>query len=252
MQLYFALKGQMYNLPIYKIADIFVEMSPAYKETQHWYKPYLEDDNTQPDAQIIATEEEINYYVTKGVDITPPVSENMVLFRKFNMILTRFNGSYIHSSAVLFDGKVYLFSADSGVGKSTLTERICRLYPDKAVVINDDKPSFRIKDGKCYVYGTPFAGGTDKHVNICAELGGIVFLERSDANSIRRISASEAIPLLYKQARLANHPTIYDRLLSMISFIIENYPFYLMNCTNSDSAVSVALEVTKADLHTKI
>lgn len=239
----------MHCLPIFKIADIFVEMSPAYKETQHWYTPYLADDNIEPVAHITATDEEINYYVTKGVDITPAVSENMVFFKKFNLILNRFDGSYIHSSAVLFDGKVYLFSADSGVGKSTLAERICRMYPHRAVVINDDKPSFRIKDGKCYVYGTPFAGGTDKQVNAYAELGGIVFLERAQSDSIRRLSNFEAVPMLYKQARLANHPKVYDKILSLLSFLLENYPFYLLSCTNSDNAVSVALEVTKAEIN---
>lgn len=234
-------------MALYRIADIVVQMSPSYAETAHWYEPYRIEEDISPDYVLNTAFEEIDYYVKNGVDVTPPIAENMVLTNKFNRVLLRHFGTYLHSSALLFDGRVYLFSADSGVGKSTLTARICKHYPDRASVINDDKPSLRMLDNKCIVYGTPFAGGTDKQINTSAELGAVVFVERGDKNEICRIPSSTAIKLLLAQMRKPKTPEGNDRLLGMLSQIIESYPFYLLKCTDSDDAVGAALEATKQD-----
>ncbi len=234
-------------MALYRIADVVVSMSPSYEENSHWYEPYRIDEDVTPDYEIEVFPEETAYYVENGLDITPPVGENMVLSNKFNRRLLKYFGSYIHSSALLFDEKVYLFSANSGVGKSTLTARICKHYPDRACVINDDKPSFRLIDGKCIVYGTPFAGGTDKQINTKAELGAVIFVERGDTNEISRITSSQAIKLLLVQVLKPKTPQGTDRLLSMLSHIIKKYPFYLLRCTDSDDAVGVALEATKSE-----
>ena len=233
-------------MPLYRIADVVVSMKPKFRETADWYTPYLYQGDSEPDIVVDVTDEEIDYFVNEGVDITPPISENICLCNKFNFRLIKFFGGYIHSSAVLYKDKVYLFSACSGVGKSTLTRRICRLFPE-AVVINDDKPSFRMVDGKCIVYGTPFAGGTPLQKNLSAELGGVIFLERAEENVLTEISASNAIKLLLQQVRLSKNPKIVDRLMSMFSEIISIYPFYLLKCTNSDDAALKAFEVMKQD-----
>lgn len=232
-------------MPLYRIADVVAQMTPRFEETAGWYSPYLISEDTEPDFCIEATDEEIDFYVREGVDITPPISENMVLCNKFNYKLLKYFGSYIHSSALKFDDKVYLFSGTSGVGKSTLTTRICNLYPECTAVINDDKPSFRNIDGKCFIYGTPFAGGTSKQLNLSGELGAVVFLEQAEINELRRISASEAITLLLQQTSFRKHPKIRDRVLTMFSEIISKYPFYLLKCTDSDESAQVALEVIK-------
>lgn len=233
-------------MPLYKIADIIVEMPQQYKETESWYEPYLYNGEEAPEFQIEVPQRELEYFVREGVDITPPISENICLCNRFNLQLIKYRGSYIHSSAVLYKGKVYLFSASSGVGKSTLTSRICRIFPE-AVVINDDKPSFRLIDGKCIVYGTPFAGGTSIQTNLKGELGAVIFVERSDENKFAPISSSQAITSLLQQVRLTKREEIVDRLLSMFSDIIENYPFYSFGCTNSDDAAYEVIKIMDQD-----
>ena len=47
----------------------------------------------------------------------------------------------LHSSAVVADGKAYLFTADSGTGKSTHTQLWPRMFGDRAYILNDDKPA---------------------------------------------------------------------------------------------------------------
>lgn len=232
-------------MPLYRIADVVVEMPQLYSQTAHWYSPYLISENVEPDIKIDAPEESIEYLVKNGVDITEPIAENMVLCNRFNSQLIRFFGSYIHSSALKYEDKVYLFSADSGVGKSTHTKKWCRLFPDKAKVINDDKPSFRIIDGKCYVYGTPFSGGTNIHLNEKGELGAIVFIERSEENKLVRLDTRQAIVLLMKQTHKRISEKARSRLLSMISDILINYPVYKLYCADNDQAVDAAFQIVK-------
>lgn len=174
-------------MPKYKIADIVVELRIKYSDKAYWYEKYLYLGDEEAECIIEADDKDVDYYVKEGVDITPAVAENMILGTRFNRFLLKRFGNYIHSSAVLFDGKVYLFSASSGVGKSTHTSKWKARFGDRVSIINDDKPSFRLINGKCYVYGTPFSGGTDLHINASGELGAIVFLERAEVNSIKKI-----------------------------------------------------------------
>lgn len=234
-------------MPLFRIADIIVDMSPKYEETASWYEPYRIADNAEPQLTVTANDKEITYFVNKGVDITPPISENMVFCDKFNRSLIQFDGCYIHSSALKFDDKVYLFSAFSGVGKSTHTKKWCRLYPERAKVINDDKPSFRVIDGKCIVYGTPFAGGTDLQCNDKGELAAIVFLERCEENRLVKLSTPQAITELTQQMPKRKIPEIADKQLSLLSSILGKYPVYKLYCADNDEAVEVAFQIVEQD-----
>ena len=231
-------------MQLYKIADAVVEMYPKYPETSYWYEPYRVDEKEYTkDFFIEATEKEILYLVENGENITAAVAENMILCDKFNKKLVRGFGSFIHSSALMYEDKVYLFSGDSGVGKSTHTKKWCRLFPDKARVINDDKPSFRIIDDKCYIYGTPFAGGTDVQLNASGELGALVFLERSEENRLEKISSKQGLKLLMQQTPKLYSAEGVDRILSIYSKILTDYPVYILHCADNDNAVEVAFQI---------
>lgn len=227
----------------YKIADVVVEMKQEFSEKAYWYKPYIYEGGEEPAFSVEVLADEIDYLVKNGVDITPAVAENMMLCKKFNRSLIKFYGSYIHASAMLFDGKAYLFSAPSGTGKSTHTKKWLARFGDRAKIINDDKPSFRLIDGKCIVYGTPFAGGTDVQENISAELGALVFVERSETNSLEKIPPSKSISLLISQTPAGITEKAADRQLEMFSEILTRYPAYLLKCNLDDSAVDAALGI---------
>ncbi len=227
----------------YKIADVVVEMQQEYEEKAYWYKPYIYEGDEAPEFKLIPSAERMDYLVTNGVDITPAVAENIVLCTDFNRNLLKFYGSYLHSSALLFDGKVYLFSASSGVGKSTHTKKWIARFPDRAEIINDDKPSFRFIDGKCIVYGTPFAGGTDIQQNKSGELGALVFVERAEENSLKKIQPSESIRYLLNQSPGRANEKIGERQLELFSMLLTKYPAYLLQCNLDDSVVDVAMGI---------
>ena len=79
--------------------------------------------------------------------------EYMETGKQFYCSLIFYEGSMLHASAVELDGKAYLFSGDSGAGKSTHTKLWQTVFGESAIVFNDDKPALRCVDGKWYAYG---------------------------------------------------------------------------------------------------
>lgn len=155
--------------------------------------------------------------------------------------LLGFKGFMLHSSAVAYENKAYLFSAPSGTGKSTHTEIWQRVFgEDKAVIINDDKPVIKLNDDKFYVYGTPWSGKTDKNLNIKVPLQGICFIERGPDNHIERVSQKDAIWLILNQTIRPAYTGVMDNLLSLIDELLKKVPVYRLRCNMEDEAAIVS------------
>lgn len=64
------------------------------------------------------------------------------------------------------------------MGKSTHTKLwIKKFGAENVQIINDDKPIIRFIDNDCYVYGSPFDGGTGINKNIRANSAALFFLK---------------------------------------------------------------------------
>lgn len=159
------------------------------------------------------------------------ISENMLAYMEsayqFYVELINFDGFYLHASAVVVDGKAYLFSGHSRAGKSTHSRQWQALFGDKAVVINDDKPALRRIDGVWYAYGTPWCGKDGINKNAKAPVAGVCFLKKATHNKIRRLSAFEAMQNVMSQ-------TIYkfqsadklDKMLQHFNLFLQEVPVY--------------------------
>lgn len=118
---------------------------------------------------------------------------------QFYRALIDFNGFFLHSSCVVYNGRAYLFSGDSGAGKSTHARLWLSTLGGDARIINDDKPALRCLDGIWYAYGTPWCGKDGINANERAPIAGVCFMKQSDHNQIRKLSSSEALKLLLRQ-----------------------------------------------------
>lgn len=165
----------------------------------------------------------------------------------FYKMLLKHGGCMLHSSAVVVDGAAYLFSADSGTGKSTHTSLWLKHFGDKAYIINDDKPAIRKEDGGWYVYGTPWSGKTDQNVNTRAKLGAVVFIERSDENWITEMDSAETIVRFIKQTTRKVKTDKLESLLNLLDELIRSVPVYKMGCNISDEAVVTAYNKIRVD-----
>ncbi len=162
--------------------------------------------------------------------------------------LIEHNGMLLHSSAAMVDGKAYLFTADSGIGKSTHTALWQKyLGKDKIKILNDDKPAIRIVEGKVMVYGTPWSGKTDMNINTSAELGAIVCIQRAAENSIEEISSDKAIPLILQQTIRPKEPFKMALMLDILDVILRKTKVYILNCNMSKEAVEISYNTIKVN-----
>lgn len=87
----------------------------------------------------------------------------------------------IHASAVVREGKAYLFMGKSGTGKSTHSALWLRCFPGCSL-LNDDNPTIRCEKGVVMAYGTPWSGKTSCYKNEGYPVGGMVRLRQAREN----------------------------------------------------------------------
>ena len=154
------------------------------------------------------------------------------------------DGMLLHSSAIVMDGKAYLFSADSGTGKSTHTALYRRYYGDERVrILNDDKPAIRLEDGAFYAYGTPWSGKTALNLNLRAPLGGVCLLERGEKNEIERIvPAGKALFRLLQQTCRFEDKAKMEKLMTLMDTLLRTVPVWRLKCNMDPEAAKVSYE----------
>lgn len=230
----------------YEIAGLKVVLSTYYDRTRQQAEKYLAKEDWTEDKADIEIDREWDFYEeyqTKYPGLNLEAIEYMLTGGLFNRYLLKYNGCMLHSSAVVVDGYAYLFSANSGTGKSTHTQLWKKQFGEKAYIINDDKPVLRNEGGHWYVYGTPWSGKSNQNENKKAELGAIVFLERAHDNWIDEIEVKEAIPMFFEQTvRKFNQLSNIEKTLELMGKALMDTPIYKMGCNISSDAVKTAYE----------
>ena len=162
-------------MKFYKIAGCIVEYEPIYPLLKNQMEAYRIDEQ-KIDMKLTITKEFCEIKQQENPHLTLEQCEYIYAGSQFYNKLINLGGFLLHASAVVIDNKAYLFSADSGTGKSTHTKLWQKCFGDKALIINDDKPAIKIENGICYAYGTPFSGKTDENLNMKFPLQAICLL----------------------------------------------------------------------------
>ena len=119
------------------------------------------------------------------------VEISSVLRRVFIMLAALRHGVCIHSSSIRLDDEAIVFSAVSGMGKSTHAD-LWRTRFGSAEIINGDNIYLVVENGIPYVFGSPWCGTSNKCVNTKAPLKAIVFLEQAKENTIEKLCVAES------------------------------------------------------------
>lgn len=222
----------------YRIADLVVKMN-SFGRTERQAEPYeippqeqvditIETDLAQIKQQFPMWSDEACEYLESGID--------------FYTKMLSFDGLKMHSSAIVVDGKAYLFTANSGTGKSTHTNLWKQLFGDRAYILNDDKPALRLVDGVWYAYGTPWSGKHDISVNTRVPVAGIACLERGEANEIEPFAGMEAIVSIMRQANKPKSTECRVKLLELLDKLITQIPVWKLRCNMEPEAAIVSYE----------
>lgn len=223
------------------VADLVTELEPRYDDSRELAEPFRYEGSRETDIKLHVSDKLLNNLMEKAAaGTTVGGMENFALGNDFNRKAIAFNTMLIHSSALVYDGGAYLFSADSGVGKSTHTRLWLQAFGDTVHILNDDKPVVKLCDDKAVCYGTPFDGGSGIALNETYPLGAIVFVERGEENSVRVPTSKEVIQKLYFQtARFVGMKTAEEMLINF-DLLIGKTKFYVLTCNMDISAAYTA------------
>ena len=223
-----------------KIADLYVEIPKAGGMASRLGN-YLTEDNVSPDIVI----REDQYDAKRWPHVAPEFIPYMDSGLAFYIRLYKFGGMMLHASAVELDGRAYLFSGPSGMGKSTHTRLWQQEFPS-ARVFNDDKPALRLLDGVWYAYGTPWCGKDGININMKVPLAGICFLRRGTQNSIRRLSLLEATVAVVSQSnrRFATAQGL-GYLTDVVERLVQDVPIWELKCLPEPEAAHLSYETMR-------
>ncbi len=210
---------------------------------------YLCDFDGEPDIIVGVNDDFIAEMMEKYPHLSADDCEYIWTGEQFYRKLLTFDGFMLHSSAVVYEDKGYLFSASSGTGKSTHTGLWREVFGEEAYIINDDKPVLCIENDKVMVYGTPWSGKTDQSKNVCVPLQGICFIERAADNWIEPISSADALCLVMSQTIRPQKTEEMEKLLSVLDRVLSKARIFKMGCNISHDAVKVAYEGMNASEH---
>lgn len=103
----------------------------------------------------------------------------------------------VHASYIVdADNRAILFTAESGVGKSTQA----KLWHDNAgaVIVNGDKAIIRYENGKINAYGYPVSGTSAICLNETHEIKAIVSLSQAKENILTELNNNDAFKKIIK------------------------------------------------------
>lgn len=159
-----------------------------------------------------------------------------------------------HGVAIECDGKSFVFTAESGVGKSThafLWQKY--LGKDRVRVINGDKPVLWFRQsGEILACGSPWSGKEHLDENVQVPLGGICLLTRLEnapgfgttvnAPYITRATREEAFDFLMHQVFMPQNFQGRIATLRLIERLYEQVPVYNLFISMSRECVKVSSE----------
>lgn len=230
----------------YKVAGLTVSMD-TFGRTLEQAAPYLCEPCETCDIELMSTLEKSRpFYQKDWPDVTDSDVEYMTSGFQFYRKLLNFDGMMLHSSAVVVDGKAYLFSATSGTGKSTHTQLWLKMFGDRAFILNDDKPALRLIDGVWYAFGTPWSGKNDISVNTGVPVAGIAMVERAEENEITPWSGKDAIFAIFTQVNRPRDMEFRVKLLELLDKLITQVPVWKLRCNMDPDAARVSYQAMSA------
>lgn len=222
------------------LAGLVVELSPHYEELTELCRGYTAPPTSTPDFSVCVTDGEIAAEGTPDDGFSLGYLETLAVYRKLCERALDYGRLLLHGSAFAFDGEGVLFTAPSGVGKSTHAAFWREVYGDRITVINDDKPLLTVTDGGVLISGTPWDGKHRRSSNVTVPLRSIVLLGRGDQNELRQITPSRAYPYLLGQTYRPSDPGRLARTLSLLDGALSQLSLYIMRATLSPDAARAA------------
>ena len=167
--------------------------SPAYAAC---FQPFLA--GTDPIADVRVPESALKQAAPHyEAGTTPEQIEYLELGPHACDALLPYSRMLFHGAAILWCGRAWIFTANSGTGKTTqyMLWKLC--FGREVQILNGDKPLLEFREDSIVVHPSPWCGKEGLGSLDSAPLGGLILLKQSGENRMRRLQPAEAAgPLL--------------------------------------------------------
>ena len=203
-------------------------------------RPFLTEE--EPELIASASEEEIEAELRRGPG-NRDQAEFACLHRSLARQLIERDRFLLHGAVIQVERKAYVFTARSGVGKTTHVRQWMKRFGSLVRVVNGDKPILWNREGVWLACGTPWCGKEGMTSRDCVPVAGLCFLERSDVNEIRPASSREIAERILQQIVRPSEPELFLRELTLLDDFLRKTPCWRLGCTPTPEAAETAFPV---------
>lgn len=144
----------------------------------------------------------------------------------------------VHASAVEYEGQGIVFTAASGVGKTTQAELWAK--HKNAAILNGDKVFLKQEKDGIHAWGSPWKGSSSYGYNKSAKLRAIVVLEQAEENSIQKLNVLESMQYFVPHIFFPCWDEVCEHaVLTFLDKVLEETEVYLLKCRPDEDAVEL-------------
>ena len=147
----------------------------------------------------------------------------------------------LHSASILYNNRLWLFSAPSGTGKSTHTNLWKELF--QTPIINGDINLITLQHGQPTVCGNPWHGTSGIFDTRDYPLGGVILLKQGSQNIVTNLTKDQKeLFLLHRCITPTWTSALLDKNHDIIKKICPHIHVTTLTCTQNTSAVHCCKE----------
>lgn len=160
----------------------------------------------------------------------------------FYSYISLYEALLMHASAISYENKSIVFTASSGVGKTTQAELWAK--HKGAMILNGDKVFLKKEQDSIHAWGSPWKGSSPYAENASAPLRAIVALEQAEENSIRKLEGFEMLEYVIPHVFFPSWDEHCEQaVLTFLDQVLGETEVYLLKCRPDEAAVEL-LEAT--------
>lgn len=162
----------------------------------------------------------------------------------FYSYISLHNTLLMHASCVSYENKGIVFTASSGVGKTTQAELWAKHKGAK--ILNGDKVFLKREEDGIHAWGSPWKGSSPYAENESAPLKAIVVLEQAEENNIQKLEGLDVLQYVVPHVFFPGWDEKCEQsVLTFLDEVLAETDIYLLKCRPDETAVELLVSVIK-------